>query len=87
MVVCDVTKKSDLQNLMNKTIEEFKGVDVWINNAGINQPMIPIWEVETEEVEEKKLPIRIGVLAPGIMITDFITHSMGNDAFEQVLDL
>lgn len=49
--------------------------------------MIPIWEVETEEVEEKKLPIRIGVLAPGIMITDFITHSMGNDAFEQVLDL
>lgn len=148
-VVCDVTKEADLQNLMNKTIEEFKGVDVWINNAGVNQPMIPIWEVETDsinrlididlksaiigskiamnqmikqgygqiygiegygsndammlglsvygtskrgltyffralakEVEEKKLPIKIGVLAPGIMITDFITHSMGNDAFE-----
>lgn len=148
-VACDVTKEDDLQNLMNKTIEEFKGVDVWINNAGVNQPMIPIWEVETDsinrlididlksaiigskiamnqmikqgygqiygiegygsndammlglsvygtskrgltyffralakEVEEKNLPIKIGVLAPGIMITDFITHSMGNDAFE-----
>lgn len=148
-VACDVTKEADLQNLMNKTIEEFSGVDVWINNAGVNQPMIPIWEVETDsinklididlksaiigskiamnqmikqgygqiygiegygsndammlglsvygtskrgltyffralakEVDEKKLPIKIGVLAPGIMITDFITHSMGNDAFE-----
>lgn len=148
-VICDVTKEIDLQNLMNKTIEEFNGVDVWINNAGVNQPMVPIWEVESDsinrlididlksaiigskiamnqmikqgygqiygiegygsndammlglsvygtskrgltyffkalakEVEEKKLPIKIGVLSPGIMITDFITHSMGNDAFE-----
>lgn len=148
-VVCDVTKEEDLQNLMDKALEEFKSVDVWINNAGVNQPMIPIWEVESssinrlididlksaiigskiamnqmikqgygqiygiegygsndammlglsiygtskrgityffkalaKEVEEKNLPIKIGVLAPGIMITDFITHSMGNDAFE-----
>ena len=35
-----------------------------------------------KEVEERKLPIKIGLLSPGIMITDFITHSMGNDAFE-----
>ena len=148
-VPCDVTKEEDLENLMTKTIEEFKNVDVWINNAGVNQPMIPIWEVESstinrlididlksamigskiamnqmikqgfgqiygiegygsndammlglsvygtskrgityffkalaKEVEEKNLPIKVGVLSPGIMITDFITHSMGNDAFE-----
>lgn len=148
-VVCDVTIETDLQNLMDKALENFEGVDIWINNAGVNQPMIPIWEVENnsinklididlksaiigskiamkqmlkqgygqiygiegygsndammlglsiygtskrgltyffkalaKEVEEKKLPIKIGVLSPGIMITDFITHSMGNDAFE-----
>lgn len=148
-VVCDVTKETDLQNLMNKTIEEFNGVDIWINNAGVNQPMVPIWEVESnsinrlididlksaiigskiamnqmikqgygqiygiegygsndammlglsvygtskrgltyffkalaKEVDEAKLPIKIGLLSPGIMITDFITHSMGNDVFE-----
>ena len=28
------------------------------------------------------LDIKIGLLSPGIMITDFITHSMGNDSFE-----
>lgn len=148
-VTCDVTKESDIQNLMEKAVEKFEAVDIWINNAGVNQPMAPIWEVETEkinrlididlkgaiigskiamkqmikqgcgqiyaiegygsndammlglsvygtskrgltyfiqalakEVEEKNLPIQIGALAPGIMITDFITHSMGTEEFE-----
>lgn len=148
-VPCDVTKEEDLQNLMDKTIETFSSVDIWINNAGVNQPNVPIWEVESsvinrlididlksaiigskiamnqmikqghgqiygiegygsndammtglsvygtskrgltyffkalaKEVEDKALPIKIGVLSPGIMITDFITHSMGNDEFE-----
>lgn len=146
---CDVTKEEDLQKVMDKTIETFKTVDIWINNAGVNQPMVPIWEVDSDkinrlididlkgaiigskiamkqmikqgfgqiygiegygsndammlglsvygtskrgltyffealakEVDEKKLPIQIGLLSPGIMITDFITHAMGNESFE-----
>lgn len=146
---CDVTIEDDLKNLMEKSIGKFKTVDIWINNAGVNQPMVPIWEVESSvinrlididlkgamlgskiamnqmvkqgfgqiygvegygsndatmlglsiygtskrgltyffkalahEVEEKHLPIQIGVLSPGIMITDFITHSMGTEKFE-----
>lgn len=145
-VLCDVTKESDLQNLMDDALSNFSSVDVWINNAGVNQPNLPIWDVETDtinrlididlksaiigsrvamkqmikqgfgqiygiegygsndammlglsiygtskraityffkalakEVEEKKLPIKVGVLSPGIMITNFITHSMGSD--------
>lgn len=148
-IPCDVTKEEDLQNLMDETIKNFEGIDVWINNAGVNQPMIPIWEVDSKtidrlididlkstiigskiamkqmikqgygqiygiegygsndatmlglsiygtskrgltyffkalakEVKEKNLPIKIGVLSPGIMITEFLTHSMGNDTFE-----
>ncbi len=148
-VVCDVTVESDLEKLMAVALENFNSVDVWINNAGVNQPMVPIWEVESstinrlididlksaiigskiamkqmikqgygqiygiegygsndammlglsvygtskrgltyffkalaKEVDEKKLPIKVGVLSPGIMITDFLTHSMGNDEFE-----
>lgn len=144
----DVTSENDLQNLMDKTVEKFNSVDIWINNAGVNQYMIPIWEVQTEqinrlididlkgamigskiamnqmikqgfgqiygiegygsndammlglsvygtskrgltyflralakEVKEKNLPIQIGRLSPGIMITDFITHSMGTEEF------
>ena len=148
-IKCDVTIESDIQNVMDKAIENFKNVDIWINNAGVNQPMVPIWEVDSDkisklididlkgaiigskiamnqmikqgfgqiygiegygsndammlglsvygtskrgltyfldalakEVEEKKLPIQIGKLSPGIMITNFITHAMGNEAFE-----
>ena len=148
-VKCDVTREEELQNVMNQAIEHYKNVDIWINNAGVNQPMCPIWEVDSDkikrlididlksaiigskiamnqmikqgfgqiygiegygsndammlglsiygtskrgltyfldalakEVDEKKLPIKIGKLSPGIMITDFITHSMGNEAFE-----
>ena len=39
-VICDVTSEKDLQNL-----KEFKIVDIWINNAGVNQNMIPIWKL------------------------------------------
>ena len=148
-VVCDVTNENDLQKLLKEAIKNFNSVDIWINNAGVNQQMIPIWEVDSnvinrlididlksaiigskiamnqmikqgfgqiygiegygsndammlglsiygtskraityffnalaKEVKEKKLPIQIGLLAPGIMITDFITHSMGEQKFE-----
>lgn len=148
-VYCDVTSEKDLNHLMDETIDEFGKVDIWINNAGVNQPMKPIWELETsvvdklididlksaiigskiamkqmikqgfgqiygvegygsndaymlglsvygtskraityffralaKEVDEMKYNIQIGLLSPGIMITDFITHSMGNDKFE-----
>ena len=142
----DVTKEEDLNTLMKETIKEFNNVDIWINNAGVNQPNLPIWEVDTSsierlididlksaiigskvamgqmikqgfgqiygvegygsndammlglsiygtskravtyffeslanEVKEKGLNIQIGLLSPGIMITDFITHSLGNN--------
>ena len=134
---------------MDTAVGKFGCIDIWINNAGVNQPMVPIWEVETEkinrlvdidlkgamigskiamkqmikqghgqiygiegygsndammlglseygtskrgltyflkalakEVEEKKLNIQVGLLSPGIMITNFITHSVGDEEFE-----
>jgi short-subunit dehydrogenase len=35
-VVADVSKEEDCKNFIEKTIEEFKGIDVLINNAGIS---------------------------------------------------
>jgi len=146
MEVCDVTKSKDLKMLAESAKKVFGGIDIWINNAGINQPDKPIWEVDdktidmlldvdlrgaiigskvamnimleqgcgaiynveghgsndnvilglsiygtskravtyftealAKEVEIKKLPIKVGKLSPGIMITDFLTNSLGND--------
>ncbi len=147
--VCDVSKISDLEDLMKFAKKEFEQVDIWINNAGVNQPQKSIWELEEREInmivdvdlkgtvygsqvameemskqhsgaiyniegygsndahmlglnmygtskravtyfteglaqeaEEKNTGVIVGKLSPGIMITDFTTHSLGNDKME-----
>ena len=147
--VCNVSKLSELEELMKSAIEEFKVVDIWINNAGVNQPQKAIWELSENEIntivdvdlkgtvygskvameemsknhkgaiyniegygsndahmlglnmygtskravtyfteslakesEEKGTGVIVGKLSPGIMITEFTTHSLGNDSIE-----
>ena len=47
----DITNESDINNLINKTLKEFKTIDIWINNAGVNQPNVPIYEVDTKVID------------------------------------
>jgi NAD(P)-dependent dehydrogenase (short-subunit alcohol dehydrogenase family) len=49
--VCNVTYSEDIQNLIDFTIEKFEQIDIWINNAGVNQPDKPIWELTKEEID------------------------------------
>ena len=48
--VCDVTKSNDIQNLINFSKEKFGRIDIWINNAGVNQPEKAIWELSEKEI-------------------------------------
>ena len=147
--VCDVSKLSDLEELMTYAKKEFEIVDIWINNAGVNQPQKAIWELSENEIsiiidvdlkgtvygskvameemsknhkgaiyniegygsndahmlglnmygtskravthfteslaqeaEEKNTGVIVGKLSPGIMITEFITHSLGSNLIE-----
>lgn len=146
---CNVSKIEELQALMNFAIEKFGGVDIWINNAGVNQPQKAIWELTEQEIntiidvdlkgaifgskvaieqmskqhkgavyniegygsndahmlglnmygtskravtyltealaqecEQQGNGVIVGKLSPGIMITEFTTHSLGNDKIE-----
>lgn len=148
-IKCDVSLEEDLENVMSYALEEFKTIDIWINNAGVNQPMVPVWELEkrtidklididlkgtimgtniairqmkkqgygqvygveghgsndakiiglsmygttkravtyfleatAKEIDDEKLNIQVGLLAPGIMITKFTNHALGNDKME-----
>ena len=47
----DITKEDDVKNLIEATLKEVKTIDIWINNAGVNQPNKPIWELETVQIE------------------------------------
>ena len=146
---CNVSKFDEIKELMNFVLSEFKMVDIWINNAGVNQPQKAIWELTENEIntiidvdlkgaiygskvameemsknhegaiyniegygsndahmlglnmygtskravthfteslaleaEERKTGVIVGKLSPGIMITDFTTHSLGTDIIE-----
>ena len=147
--VCNVSILEDLQNLMNFAIGKFESVDIWINNAGVNQPQKALWELEEKEIntiidvdlkgtvygskvameemskkhkgaiyniegygsndahmlglnmygtskravtyfteslaqeaEERNTGVIVGKLSPGIMITAFTTHSLGDNKIE-----
>ncbi|MBR2744391.1 MAG: SDR family oxidoreductase [Clostridia bacterium] len=144
--VCDVSKYSDQKTLMEYATQKFEKVDIWINNAGVNQPQKAIWELDENEIntiidvdlkgtiygckvameemsknhegaiynvegygsndahmlglnvygtskravtyfteslaqeaEQRNTGVIVGKLSPGIMITDFTTHSLVND--------
>lgn len=47
----DVTNSSDITNLIDKVLKEFNSIDIWINNAGVNQPDKPIWELEEKDID------------------------------------
>ena len=138
-LLCDITNEKDV----DKVINEVKNIDIWINNAGVNQSDKYFWELDSSEIkrlikidligtmicsskiskymikqgygeiynveghgsndalidkltlygtskravtyfteslahELKNYNIKVGKITPGIMITNFITHSLGD---------
>ena len=49
-VVCDVTSIDALQNLWDEAKKAFGAVDIWINNAGVNSPDKPVYELSAKEI-------------------------------------
>ena len=145
--VCNVSSLHEIEALMDFAKTEFNNVDIWINNAGVNQPQKALWELTENEIntiidvdlkgtiygskvameemsknhtgaiyniegygsndahmlglnmygtskravtyfteslaqeaEEKSTGVLVGKLSPGIMITEFTTHSLVNDS-------
>lgn len=49
--LCNVTSIEDLEHLWQTAEEHFGSVDVWVNNAGVNQPMVPLWQLEKQQID------------------------------------
>ncbi len=47
---CDVTQFDDVQRLWDAAKARFGRVDIWINNAGIGNVMMPFWEQPPENL-------------------------------------
>lgn len=50
-VAGSVAEGTELQKLVDTAVERFGAIDVWINNAGVNQPMKALWELSEEEID------------------------------------
>ena len=50
--VCDVTRQPDVQALWDEASHLFGSVDIWINNAGRNNPKQHIHEMDLTEIED-----------------------------------
>lgn len=50
-VKADITKENEVQEMIEKILGETKTIDIWINNAGVNQTNAPIWEVDSSVIE------------------------------------
>lgn len=48
--VANIASNEDLGKLWESAVEVFGTVDIWINNAGVNQPMRAIWELTEGEI-------------------------------------
>ena len=51
-IVCDITKVSQITNLVLETTNNFSTIDFWINNAGVNQSDKLIWELADDEINK-----------------------------------
>lgn len=48
-VRCDVSKAEDVQNMVQRAVDELGKIDILVNNAGIAFVRTPVWEVSEEQ--------------------------------------
>ena len=46
----DITNEDEVSNLINYVLSEVNTIDIWINNAGVNQLNKPIWELDSKTI-------------------------------------
>lgn len=49
-LVCDVREKAQIEKAKDLAIEKFKCIDIWINNAGVDQDRLDVSDLSEEEI-------------------------------------
>ncbi|MDP4085859.1 MAG: SDR family oxidoreductase [Bacillota bacterium] len=57
-----VEDREEMENLWNFAVRQFGAVDIWINNAGIDQERKLVWEMDKDEYEKVIKTNIIGVI-------------------------
>lgn len=46
-----VAETSNIEAIINKAVSELGNIDIWVNNAGVNQPDKALWELSEHEID------------------------------------
>ena len=75
---CDVTNTSGIKALIDFAKEKFNEIDIWINNAGVNQPEKAIWELTEDEINTViNVDLKGTVLASNLVMQEMIKNKKG----------
>ena len=76
--VCNVTKEEDIQKLIAFTVDKYKQIDIWVNNAGVNQPDQAIWELEDSAIHTViDVDLKGTVLCSKYVMKEMLKHKRG----------
>lgn len=76
--VCNVTKSEDIKLLIDYVKKEFGKIDIWINNAGVNQPEKAIWELSEEEIDMVlNVDLKGTIIASKLIMREFANEGEG----------
>lgn len=80
-VICvqgDITKEEDIQKIIDTTISETGAIDFWINNAGVNQPDKPIWELDKQVIDKMiEIDLKGTILCSKLVMKTMIKQGHG----------
>ena len=77
-LVCDITKEEDIIKLISNTKKKFGKIDMWVNNAGVNQPDKLIWEMSKDEIDRMiDIDLKGTILASKLIMKEMVEQDSG----------
>ena len=76
--IVDVTKEEDINNMINDLKDKVASIDILINNAGVNQPMKNVWELDSKVINRLiDIDLKGTILCSKILLPIFIKQGHG----------
>ena len=76
-ITADVSKGTDLEKLLQHSIDQWGKVDVWVNNAGLSSGMRAIHELHEQEIKDVINVNLTGTLIACKLILDYFIKNNG----------
>lgn len=74
----DISNTADIQKLIDYAVENCGTIDIWINNAGVNQPMKALWELSESEIDQVlAIDLKGSVMGSNLAMAQMIRQGHG----------